>query len=166
MTRFRTSLMATALFAGVAGIGLTPAFAQTAAAPANPAANSEAHHQGRPWMMPGQLVDGRIAFLKAELKITPAQEGQWQQFAAVMRQNAQSLDQEIANARQHRGTTENAVGHMEMRAQFAKVRADNEARLANAFRPLYSSLSPEQQQVANNLAAMHAGWHHGSHHRA
>jgi hypothetical protein len=61
---------------------------------------------------------------------------------------------------------ENAVDHMEMRAQFTKVRADNEASLVNAFRPLYSSLSPEQQQVANNLMTMHAGGHHGWHHRA
>lgn len=166
MTRFRTSLMATALFAGVAGIGLTPAFAQTAQAPTSSAAQSEAHHQGRARMMPGQLVDGRIAFLKTELKITPAQEGQWQQFAAVMRQNAQSMDQAIASARQHHGTAENALDHMEMRAQFTKIRAENEARLVNAFRPLYSSLSPEQQQVANNLVEMHAGGHHGWHHRA
>ena len=39
-------------------------------------------------MMPGQFVDGRIAFLKAELKITPAQETQWQQVEAAMRENA------------------------------------------------------------------------------
>jgi hypothetical protein len=116
-------------------------------------------------MTPGQLVDGRIAFLKAELKITPAQEAQWQQFAAAMRQNAQSLDQAIATARQHRGTASNAVERMEMRAEFAKVRADNAVRLASAFRPVYASLSPEQQQTANALMR-HEGHHHGWHHRA
>ena len=118
--------------------------------------------------MPGQFVDGRVAFLKTELKITPAQESQWQQFASVMRQNAQSLDQAIANARQHRGaaTATNAVDHMELRAQFAQVRAENEARLVNAFRPLYASLSAQQQQMANELMSMHAEWHHGRHHRA
>ena len=89
MTRFRTSLLSAALLTGVAALGLTPALAETAPAPANTAAaQSEAHHHGRAWMTPGQLVDGRIAFLKAELKITPAQDAQWQQLAAVMRQNA------------------------------------------------------------------------------
>lgn len=172
MTRFRNALFSAALLAGVAGVGLAPALAQTAPAPANsPAAQSEAHHHGQAWLTPGQLVDGRIAFLKTELKITPAQETQWQQYASVMRQNAQSLDQAIANARQHRGTAMNAVERMEVRGEFAKVRAENQARLLTALKPLYASLSPEQQQVANalmtqHMGAHHAEEHHGWHHRA
>ncbi len=167
MTSFRKSLMATALFAGVAGIGLTPAFAQNGPAPAsNATAQNEPHHHGQARMMPGQFVDGRLAFLKTELKITPAQETQWQQFAAVMRQNAQSLDQSIANARQHRGGASNAVDRMEIRAQFAQVRAENQVRLLTAFKPLYASLSPDQQQMANELMSGHGRWHHGWHHRA
>jgi periplasmic protein CpxP/Spy len=161
MTKLRTSLLSAALFTGVAALGLTPALAEAAPAPANAAAaGSEAHHHGQAWLTPGQLVDGRIAFLKTELKITPAQEGEWQQYAAVMRQNAQSLDQAIANSRQHQGGAMNAVQRMEIRGQFAKIRAENQARLLTAFRPLYASLSPEQQQVANALMTPHHGWHH------
>src|SRR5215472_16690619 len=147
MTKLRASLMSAALLTGVAGIGLTPAFAQTAAAPATSPSHGAMHHRDQAWLMPGQLVDGRIAFLQTELKITPAQQTQWQQFASAMRQNAQALDQMIANARQHRGAAENAVDRLSRRAEFAKVRADNEARLATAFRPLYASLSPDQQRV-------------------
>ena len=112
-------------------------------------------------MMPGQFVDGRIAFLKAELKITPAQETQWQQVAAAMRENATALDQTITTARQNRAGMD-AAQSLELREQFAKVRADNDARLLAAFKPLYASLSPEQQQVANQLV----GAHHHRHHRA
>lgn len=167
MTKVRTLLMSAALSAGVAGIGLTPAFAQTTPSPATGAApQSGMYQRDHAWMMPGQLVNGRIAFLQAELKITPAQQTQWRQFASVMRQNAQAIDQVIASARQHRGAAENAVDRLSLRAEFAKVRADNEARLATAFRPLYTSLSPDQQQIANQLIG-HAGWHHGEwHHRA
>jgi periplasmic protein CpxP/Spy len=165
MTKFRNSLMAAALLTGAATIGLAPAMAQTGPAPAGSAAQSAARHHEHARMMPGQLVDGRIAFLKTELKITPAQEGQWQQFADVMRQNAQSLDQAIIDARQHRGAAMNVIDRMDMRAQFSKIRADNAARLVSALRPLYASLSPEQQQVANQLMS-HDGWHHGFHHRA
>jgi periplasmic protein CpxP/Spy len=155
------------LLTSVAALGLTPALAETAPATANAAAvQDEAHHHGQARMMPGQLVDGRIAFLKAELKVTPAQDAQWQQLAAVMRQNAQSLDQAIANARQHRGAAVNAVERMEIRGEFAKVRAENQARLLTAFKPLYASFTPEQQQVANMLMTQHAGGHHGWHHRA
>ena len=112
-------------------------------------------------MLPGQLVDGRIAFLKAELKIAPAQETQWEQVATAMRENANALDPVISTAREQRGTMD-AVQRLTMREQFAKVRAENDARLLTAFKPLYASLSPEQQQIANNLVTPH----HGGHHRA
>ena len=155
---FRTPLLAAALLTSVATLALSPASAQTTP----PAANSgtvqtQARHHAR--MLPGQVVDGRIAFLKAELKITPAQETQWQQVATAMRENANALDHAITTVREQRGTAD-AVQRLTLREQFAKVRAENDARLVTAFKPLYASLSPEQQQIANNLVAPHHGWHH------
>jgi protein CpxP len=162
MIRLRTPLLAAALLTGVAAVGLAPAFAQTAPGPANStAAPSEARHHAMSRMMPGQFVDGRIAFLKAELKIAPAQETQWQQVDAAMRENAKALDQTITTARQNRPGMD-AVQRLELREQFAKVRAGNDARLLAAFNPLCASLSPEQQQMANQLV----GAHHHSRHRA
>jgi hypothetical protein len=81
--------------------------------------------------------------------------------AEAMHENANSLDQAIKTARQDRGSMD-AVQRLTLREQFAKVRAENEARLLAAFKPLYASLSPEQQQVANQLVAPH----HERHHRA
>jgi periplasmic protein CpxP/Spy len=160
MIRLRTPFLAAALFTGVAAIGLAPALAQTAPAPANStAAPSEARHHAMERMMPGQFVEGRIAFLKAQLKITPAQEAQWQQVEAAMRENAKTLDQTITTARQNRGNVD-AVQRLELREQFARVRVDNSARLLAAFKPLYASLSPEQQQMANQLVGAHHHWHH------
>jgi len=162
MIRLTTPFLAAALFTGVAVVGLAPALAQTAPGPASSTvAPGEARHHLTERMMPGQLVDGRIAFLKAELKITPAQETQWQQVEAAMRENAKALDQTITTARQNR-TSMDAVQRLDLRGQFAKVRADNDARLLAAFKPLYASLSPEQQQMANQLVGAR---HHG-HHRA
>ena len=154
----RTPLLAAALFTSVAALGLGPALAQTTAAPANSGTSqTQSRHQAR--MLPGQMVDGRIAFLKAELKIAPAQETQWQDVATAMRQNANALDQAISNAREQRGTMD-AIQRLTMREQFAKVRAENDARLLTAFKPLYASLTPEQQHVANELVVPHHGWHH------
>ena len=78
-----------------------------------------------------------------------------------MHENANSLDQAIKTARQDRGSMD-AVQRLALREQFAKVRAENDARLLAAFKPLYASLSAEQQQVANQLVAPH----HERHHRA
>jgi periplasmic protein CpxP/Spy len=161
MTGLHRPFLAAALFTGIAAFGLAPALAQTPPGPANTTAASSAAHHTTGRMMPGEFVDGRIAFWKAELKITPAEEGQWQQVEAAMRENAKALDQTISAARQNRGNM-GAIQRLELREQFAKVRADNDARLIAAFKPLYSSLSPEQQQMANQLAGAH---HHG-HHRA
>jgi hypothetical protein len=68
-----------------------------------------------------------------------------------MREKAKALDQTIiSRARQSRGNMD-AIQRLELREQFAKVRADNDARLLAAFKRLYGSLSPEQQQIANQL---------------
>jgi len=143
MTRLRTPLLAAALFTSLAAVGLSPALAQTAAAPTNAGqAAGGAHHQARARMMPGQFVEGRIAFLKAELKITPAQEAQWQQVEATMRENAKALDQTITSTRQnHAGR--NAIQRLELRDQFAKVRSESNSRFLAAFKPLYANLSSE-----------------------
>src|ERR1700726_2381123 len=161
MIGLTTPFLAAALFTGVAVVGLAPALAQTAPGPASSTvAPGEARHHLTERMMPGQLVDGRIAFLKAELKITPTEETQWQQVAAAMHENAKALDQTITVARQNRSDTD-AVQRLELREQFARMRADNDARLVAAFKPLYASLSPEQQQMANQLSgARHHHWHH------
>jgi protein CpxP len=160
MIRLRKPFLAAALFTSVAAVGLAPALAQTALGPANStAAPNEARHHAMARKMPGQFADGRIAFLKAELKITPAQETQWQQVDTAMRENAKSLDQTMTTARQDR-TSMDAVQRLELREQFAKVRADNDARLLAAFKPLYASLSPEQQHMANQLVGARHHWHH------
>src|SRR2546423_913286 len=91
---------------------------------------------------------GTLTPAKAVLKVMTAQEAQWQQVGAAMRENANALDQTITIARQN-GTEMDAVQRVELREQFAKVRAENDARLLAAFKPLYASLSPEQQQMAN-----------------
>ena len=50
---------------------------------------------------------------------------------------------------------------LELRDQFTKVRSENNSRLLAAFKPLYASLSPEQQQMADQLIG--AARHHWRH---
>jgi periplasmic protein CpxP/Spy len=156
----RKPLFAAVLLTSTAVLGLTPALAQTAPAAGGSAAmQSQTRHHAESRLLPGQLIDGRIAFLKAELKITPEQETQWQSVATALRQNANALDQVINSAREQRGTMD-AVQRLTVREQFDKVRTESDARLLSAFKPLYASLSTEQQQIANQLLVQHHEWRH------
>jgi hypothetical protein len=158
MMNIRKSVLAAALLAGVGAVGIAPAFAEVAPAPANAGAAQVPAHRHLQRMLPGQRVAGQIAYLKAELKITPAQESLWSPVAQAMRDNAQALDQAILRARQEKKPLD-AVQRIALRESFAKTRSENEARFLASFKPLYAALSPAQQQAANELFAPHHGWH-------
>src|SRR5258707_133446 len=71
----------------------TAALAQSAKTPApSPAAPAPAAGKAAPGGAPAQ-VDASIKELHGQLKITPAQEAQWEQFAQVMRENIREMDQ-------------------------------------------------------------------------
>ncbi len=106
-----------------------------------------------PWQGPPiSMIAGRIAFLKAELGITPAEESLWKPVAAAMRQSAgerQQLRREFHDA--YAGKTPNAIERLDLRLKGAKAHADDLSRFATAFKPLYASLSPKQKHIADVL---------------
>ena len=153
------AVSALALLAGAASLApLAQTFAQ-AAPPAPQAAPAMPRH-GHDWS-PSRHVEGRIAYLKAELKITPQQEAAWTQVADAMRANAHDADALVAQMRSQRdsGQKPNAVQRLELRGRFAALRAQSNDRLLAAFRPLYASLTPDQQQAADHLLGGHRHHH-------
>jgi LTXXQ motif family protein len=155
------AVSALVLLAGAASIvPLSQSFAQ-AAAPAPQAAPAVAHRHD--WS-PGRHIEGRIAYMKAELKITPQQGAAWNKVAQAMRDNARDADALIAQLRSQRqpGQKPNAIQQLEAHSRFAALRAQADERLLAAFRPLYVSFSPEQQQAADQLFGWHRH-HHGFH---
>ena len=100
--------------------------------------------------MPLKHVEGRLAFLKTELKITPAQEPQWSKFADTVRSTAKNAQGAMppmmggapaATASDRLGRYEKALT-----SRLETVRA-----LKAAFDPLYTSLSDEQKKAADEL---------------
>ena len=147
----------------VAAVGLNAAVAQTAPGPANSTAvPSEARRHGQERMMPGQFVEGphRVFEGRTQDHAGAGRRSGKSGRAAAMRENAKALDQRITAARQNRGVSGRRPAPRDARAVRAKVRADNTARLTAAFKPLYASLSPEQQQMANQLVGSHHHWRH------
>jgi periplasmic protein CpxP/Spy len=155
------AVSALALLAGAASIApLSQSFAQ-AAAPAPQTAPAMSHRHD--WS-PSRHIEGRIAYVKAELKITPQQEAAWSKVAQAMRDNARDADVLMAQLRGQRqpGQNPNAIRQLEARGRFAALRAQADERLLAAIRPLYASLSSDQQQAADQLFGEHRH-HHGFH---
>ena len=147
--------------AGIATLPVPHAMAQAAAPGAPPAPPAQARPQQRPPREFRSHIEGRIAFMKAELKITSAQEANFEKVAQVMRQNDRERRQRFEEMRAQRDQPHNAVQGMERRARFAAVQAQHTDRLLAAFRPLYDSFSPEQKKSADDLMAPHMCHHFG-----
>jgi hypothetical protein len=100
--------------------------------------------------MPFEHVEGRIAFLKAELKITDAQAPQWNAFAETLRSNAMSH-----RAAHQRMTTDAAPATWPERIAFQQkmlaTRLDSLKDMEAAVKPLYATLSDEQRKLADQL---------------
>ena len=100
---------------------------------------------------PGRHVEGRIAYLKAELKITDAQAPHFDAVANVMRDNAKAMHDAFQSLRGDQSQPRTALSQLEARAKFAQLRADGEAKMLAAFRPLYQAMSPDQQKAADEM---------------
>ncbi|MEJ0068920.1 MAG: Spy/CpxP family protein refolding chaperone [Pseudomonadota bacterium] len=118
-----------------------------------PAAADQQHK--REWPLPSRHIEGRIAFMRAELKITGAQERQWDLVASAMRANAQRMDQMAQQMRANRGQAATAIDRLDQRARFTEVRLANDKSFADAFRPLYQSLSDDQKKSADEMFNRH-----------
>jgi protein CpxP len=122
-------------------LAMSGAFAQTAApAAASTAAPAAAAKHER-------SVEDRIAYLHSQLKITAAQETQWNAFADVMRSNSEAM---ISLYQQRKAATnQSALDDMKQYTTIAQSHADGMKKLLDAFEPLYTSLSPEQKTLAD-----------------
>lgn len=172
MNAFKTSVSALALVAlAAAGIGaatLAPASAQTNQT-TQAAPDKAGHHQHRKFdpAARARMTEGRIAYVKTVLGITPAQEQAFNSLADAMRANAKERMAAFEQWRGNRDKPKNAVERLEMRAEIGKLRVAGAERVLTAFKPLYASLTPDQQKIADHMFAghFHRGGMHGGHHR-
>ena len=108
----------------------------------------------RPFTRPSERVEARLAYVKTALKITAAQEPQWDAYANFARNFAQDMEQKFkerraAAAGRPRGERPNAIERLERAQSFhaAAVTRINEALAVE--KPLYAALSPEQKRIAD-----------------
>ena len=98
-------------------------------------------------------VEGRIAFLKAELKITDAQLSQWNTFADTIRSNAQRIGEMRGTMMQGgmMGQTATAPDRLDRMEKMMTAMVEAVRSAKAALGPLYAVLSDEQKKMADTL---------------
>lgn len=115
-----------------------------------------AHGGGGMEMMPGQHIEGRIAFLKAELGITEAQMPQWNAFADARRAAAKSMQAAMA-AHMGAGMPTTAPARADAAIATMTARLDAMKMAAPAGKALYAVLTDAQKKMADDLTMSRMG---------
>lgn len=113
--------------------------------------------------MGNDRIEGRIAFLRAEMKITEAQTGPWNAFAEAVRTNAKTLGEMRSSMMpmQSEAQSQTFVQRLDQQERWYSARLDGLRALKKAFAPLYEALSAEQKKTADELVPPHVGMHAG-----
>jgi len=110
-----------------------------------------------------KLTDERIAIVKSVLQLTPDQEKYWPAVADAIRVRAQNRNARLARIAETVGkmSDESAsdvlrnrdpIAFLDRRADALAQRSQDLKKLADAWRPLYPTLTPEQKQRLAGLA--------------
>ncbi len=167
---FATTLISVGLAAGAASLAL----AQTAGQPAADGGRgqfAQRQPEQRAFRMPSERLEAQLAYISTALKITPAQQSQWDAYVNVRRNQATAMDRLIQERRARmaqrpadaqRPTLIERRERQRERLVAATQRLDE---LRTVETPLYASLSAEQQRVANEVLLGGGRRHGGGHHR-
>ena len=103
-------------------------------------------------------VEGRIAFLKTELKITDAQSGAWNAFADSLRSNAKSLAEVRASMMPPQSPTPRSlIDRLALQEKWLAARLEGTRAIKSALTNLAGTLSDEQKKAADELLTPHMG---------
>ena len=100
-------------------------------------------------------IEGRIAFLRAELKITDNQSGAWNAFADALRTNAKSLGE--MRSSMMAGMSGSLVDRLSLQEKWLAARLEGTRAIKAAMTSLVGVLSDDQKKAADELLAPHMG---------
>jgi hypothetical protein len=115
-----------------------------------------------PGMATIDRVDGRIAFLRTELKITDAQASAWSAFADALRTNAKTLGEVRASMMPQPGSSaqpqsSTLAARLDLQERWLLARLEGTRTIKTAFTNLHGTLSDEQKKTADELLPPHMG---------
>ena len=94
---------------------------------------------------PAAAVEGRLAALKAELKIGAQQQNAWDRYAQTLKEQAQSM----LAWRTSPDASGSALDRSERFAKHLQERQQSAQKVNAAFKDLYAALTPEQKAIAD-----------------
>ena len=116
-----------------------------------------------PWMMGGSgsaeatcnamasHIEGRLAYVKAELKVTDAQEPLWNAYAVAARDNAKTMIARCTTMTGKRDSQLSLPDRLDKNEQLMAAHLDAVRAMDKALKPLYSALSDAQKKSADQL---------------
>jgi hypothetical protein len=103
-------------------------------------------------------VEGRIAFLRTELKITDAQTGAWNAFADALRTNAKNLGEVRASMMPQAGAaSQTLVDRLALQEKWLTARLEGTRAIKSAMTNLVTTFSDDQKKTADDILAPHMG---------
>ncbi len=149
-TLIRPSL-AVVILAGLAGFSTAPSVMAQAASPAGSTDKAA--------QRPIENADKQIAAMHAKLKITAAQDPQWEAYVKAQRDAAEQMSELIAK-REATASSSNAVDDFKAYAKIAQAHADGLKNVIPAFETLYGVLSDDQKKIADTMLDRAPGERH------
>jgi hypothetical protein len=96
-------------------------------------------------------VEGRLAFLKTELKITDAQLPLWNAFAQAARENAKAMEEMMQGGMMGMSQSGTLPDRLALREKMMAAHLEALRKLKTSVDPLYAALSDEQKKTADTL---------------
>lgn len=112
---------------------------------------------GTGYAAPVNRVEGRIAFLRAELSISDAQSAAWNAYADALRAGARRHNEMREHMMAAPATPANASGMMELHERMLSARLESTKAVRAALERLQAVLTEQQRGTLNELMPMQFG---------
>jgi LTXXQ motif family protein len=99
----------------------------------------------------GSHIEGRLAYIKAELKVTDAQDALWNAYAAAARDNAKTMIARCSNMMGKHDSQVSLPDRLDQNEQLMAAQLDAMRAMDKALKPLYAALSDGQKKTADQL---------------
>ncbi len=104
-------------------------------------------------MGPGKHVEGRLAFLRAEIGITEAQAPAWTAFADAVRKSGKDMMASMPMMQQPKDAKADWLANLGRHEKTMAQHLEELRAIHKAAEPLYAQLNDEQKRIANDLMA-------------